>query len=308
MKAIIAAVGLWHGRAELQARSANHADIPRAYPRQRGFADVDPETDASLRFMKNEAKEQEQEGDEENVHDDLPHVDTKDPETLQHEIERMAERMKRIGEVGATEKLADELDDIEALLENTDQTLHSEIVATREELCAERGFLGHQLDECDAFMHIACGRKSGAVTVPRHMCRHFFIAQKRDAAVKTERAVADAPAPSQSGAPGPAPGPFLFGGKIGRELPDQGFMGELGAHRDRKSKVTNWGAEYGPTSGHRTFHDICADNPNNEWCRIHGFYRRRALPRKSGATSARAGVTAALLIASFLRAFALGYA
>merc|ERR1719515_704306 len=124
----------------------------------------------------------------------------------------MAERMKRIGVENSTIDMAEQLDDIETSLENSDPTLHSEIVATREELCAERGFEGHQLGECERFMHRACGPGANSVTrgpaarVPKHKCEHFFGARKggRAATVRMDARRVNIAAAALS--PAPAPG------------------------------------------------------------------------------------------------------
>lgn len=236
--------------------------------------------------------------------DDKPQVDVKDPAAIQGQIERMVERMKRVGVEDSTIEMADQLDDIETSLENSDPTLHSEIVATREELCAERGFEGHQLGECERFMHRACGPGAHSLTrgpaaqVPQHKCEHFFGKRKASPAAKVRldarRANTEAAAPSP--APGPAPGPLLFGGKIDRDLPDQGFSGEFGKHEDRKSSIGDWGHEFGISSGHRTARQICAEHPNNEWCRIHGYYHAR---QRSEANPSRAACALVAVLAAY---------
>merc|ERR1719310_1054252 len=106
----------------------------------------------------------------------------------------MAGRMRQIGVEPDTVEMADQLDDIETSLENSDKDLEPEIVATREELCAERGFQGHELEECDNFMLRACGPSLSSVgkrrrEVPQIKCLHFSIARRREAkrTARTER-------------------------------------------------------------------------------------------------------------------------
>jgi len=317
MKALVAVLGICYALAEDNDHWPRRRDR-KIHPQTRGFADADLEGDASMRFMKNEVREEEEKeahvekegGVSENLQGAQPHVEAKDPVVLQHEIERMAERMKRVGIEDGTIEMADQLDDIEVSLENSDPALQSEIVSTREELCAERGFQGHELEECDHFMHQACGPRANSPTrgkaarVPKLKCQHFFIASRRVGTAKAKAAVvahfdaardvAIAPAPAAS-SPNSAPGPAtrLFGGKFYRELPDQGFMGELVKHDDKQSLVKDWGKEFGPSSGQREFEAICAEHPHNEWCRIHGYYRVE--PKRSGAVPARATLAVAVI-------------
>jgi len=287
MKALVSVMFFWYVQADPHGRWQHH-------PRTRGFNKAGPVPEVSSNHIKN-----------------APHsekdVDFKDPVELQKEIERMAERMKHMP-VETSMEIADQLDEIETTLENSnhDKALHSEIVATREELCAERGFQGHQLGECERFMHRACGPDATSATrgpaarVPRHKCEHFYIAGRSGAAANVRmdaRRVTHAAAAPSPG-PSPAPGPQLFGGKFHRELPDQGFSGELGQHEDRKSAIKDWGREFGITSGHKNARAICAEHPNNEWCLIHGYYQN--LKSGSRAVPVRATIAAVAILVSFL--------
>lgn len=119
-----------------------------------------------------------------------------------------------------------------------------------------------------------------------------------------------APAPAPAFAPS-APSSFdapltsvrrlLFGGKFGRALPEQGYMGDNVQHKDMKTVASDWGQEFGPSSGQREFWEICADHPYNEWCRIHGYYRQAEAPRRLSSGAARKSVVlaaAALVLSS----------
>lgn len=82
-------------------------------------------------------------------------------------------------------------------------------------------------------------------------------------------------------------------------------MGESVQHVNMKTAASDWGMEFGPSSGQREFWEICADHPYNEWCRLHGYYRRaEEPPRRSGSTSSGVVFTAAVIVLSSLRALA----
>merc|ERR1740117_136938 len=214
---------------------------------------------------------------------------------IQREVEAMVSRLNFLSDDEA-DAFTNELEGVESSLASasTDAGLVKEITSVRAELCVNRGFKGTSLDACEAFMHKACvtdaldtstrsltrwhGRGS---SVPEDECTKFFS----EAKVGIEGA---APAPAAASSPGPAlapapAGPALFGGKVGRPLPDQGFDGELVEHKDFDTQVEDWQTEFGPNAGHRNFREICADHPNNEWCRIHGLDGTEMQEMKSAA-------------------------
>lgn len=203
---------------------------------------------------------------------------------IQQEVEAMVDRLRFISDSEA-DAFTNELEGVESSLASasTDATLVREITSVRAELCVNRGFKGTSLDACEAFMHKACvtdqldtstrslTRWHGhASIVPEVECTKFFS----EASVGVTGAV-PAPAAASSPGPAPAPGPALFGGKGGRLLPEQGFDGPLVEHKDFDTHTEDWHKEFGPSSGHRSFREICADHPNNEWCRLHGYDMER---------------------------------
>merc|ERR1740121_601230 len=50
--------------------------------------------------------------------------------------------------------------------------------------------------------------------------------------------------------------------------------GDLINHKDMETKTSDWRQEFGPEARHRRVSDICADYPDNEWCRMHGYRSR----------------------------------
>jgi len=55
------------------------------------------------------------------------------------------------------------------------------------------------------------------------------------------------------------------------KLPSQGYWGKLVEHEDQKSVTGDWGSEFGHTSKHRSYSDICKDFPDSSWCKRQGF-------------------------------------
>lgn len=205
---------------------------------------------------------------------------------IQTEVEFMVNRVKSLHDKSLTSEFTNEIEGIEEALskETTDNGLTTEINEVRASLCAQNGFENHDFASCEAFMRKSCApadtadSKYSDAAPLESFCVMFF----REEAISL-KATASAPAPGPAagpgGAPGPAPmGPF-FGGKGIRDLPDQGFTGALGKHADFDTMLDDWQKEFGPKAGHRNFDEICADFPDNQWCRIHGYHPRQ--PRKT---------------------------
>ena len=53
---------------------------------------------------------------------------------------------------------------------------------------------------------------------------------------------------------------------------EQGFEGENVEHDNMKTMTKDWSGEYGP-SLQTDYAAICAEYPDNEWCRLHGYHR-----------------------------------
>lgn len=244
-----------------------------------------------MRFMPRVAREQE---DAPRIQAAVPFEEKKDPWVVQKEVERMASRVERLGVSSDTVGMADELDDVEAsIAAEAGSRLLGEILKTREELCKERGYQPHEMEECELFMKKACDPNANSTSshalrkadqessLSRPECSHFFMAKRT--------VIAAAPAAAPRGAPGPA----VLGGKPEGPLPEQGFNeyanGLKVNHKDGKTFVDDWGKEFGPASGQRAFHEICREHPNNHWCRLHGYShkKKKMMPKVFGAASSR---------------------
>lgn len=255
---------------------------------ERGFADVDPESDQSMKMIENA-----------NLHH--PHAGHKTvrpratpgrdahARAIQNEVESMVHRVKLLSDDDAFEFIK-ELDDIEdnlALSSSDDKGLVQEISTVRADLCARKGFKGADTSECEAFMHKACGIEGIGVDadappiVPEEDCLKFY---SQDAMAS---AAVPAPASAPAAAPVVAPAPKEPDGwsmKV-RPLPEQGFQGQLKEHEDMDTATSDWRREFGPKSGFSSFQEICAQYPKNEWCRLHGYHRPQyaAAPLRSAA-------------------------
>eukprot|EP00392_Amoebophrya_sp_AT5.2_P013311 g13429.t1 len=77
-----------------------------------------------------------------------------------------------------------------------------------------------------------------------------------------------------------------------KELPAQGFEGEGVAHIDGETQTDDWREEFGPGQPD-TYSSVCAEHPDNEWCRLHGYYTPKAdAAGKHASSTALAVVTA----------------
>jgi len=215
--------------------------------------------------------------------------DGKKTREIQTEVEFMVNRVKSLHDKELTSEFTNEIEGIEEALskDTTDNGLTTEINEVRASLCAQNGFENHDFASCEAFMRKTCAPADTADTkygddVPLESFCVMFFREEASAGVGQAKAMAPAPgaAAGPGGAPGPAPmmGPF-FGGKSLRALPDQGFSGAMGQHKDFDTMSEDWQKEFGPKAGHRNFDEICADFPDNQWCRIHGYHPRQ--PRKT---------------------------
>lgn len=199
---------------------------------------------------------------------------------IQNEVEFMISRVESLHDSELMSEFTDQLEVVEEAVskETTDRRITTEISEVRASLCTQNGFQNHEFAECEAFMRKSCEPKDtdDANFVNDEplddFCVVFFHQEKVSKGAQAARAPAPGPAAGPGGAPGPAPMGTLFGGKVLRELPDQGFDGTLVKHADFDTMNEDWQKEFGPKSGHRDFDEICADFPDNEWCRIHGYH------------------------------------
>lgn len=199
---------------------------------------------------------------------------------IQSEVEFMVNRVESLHDSELTSEFTNQIEVIEEAVskETSDHHMTMEISEVRASLCAQNGFQNHEFAECEAFMRKSCEPKEtdDANFVNdeplEDSCFVFFKQEKSSRGVQVAAAPAPGPAGGPGGAPGPAPMGTLFGGKGLRELPDQGFDGQLVKHVDFDTMNEDWQKEFGPKSGHRDVEEICADFPDNEWCRIHGYH------------------------------------
>lgn len=198
---------------------------------------------------------------------------------IQTEVEFMISRVESLHNGELMSEFTDQLEVVEEAVseDTTDHGVKTEVSEVRASLCAQNGYQNHEFAECEAFMRKSCEPKDtdDANFVNDEPLDDFcfvFFRQEKVSKGEAVRAPAPGPAAGPGGAPGPAPMGTLFGGKTVRELPDQGFDGKLVKHADFDTMNEDWQKEFGPKSGHRDFDEICADFPDNEWCRIHGYH------------------------------------
>lgn len=277
----------------------------------RGFADVDPRSDEALKVLRAEAGRFTGGGGGHvvapHVQPKAPQEVQKEVERLVERAARLSGEDR-----GEAAEIVDELEGVEASLAKTgavgqNPALEREIDATRVELCglqqkrARAPAWAPAQAECEALLKSACApgrlksenaaqqkvvdaacvsfraRRTAAATATAATAA---AASKKAAAVDTAEgaaaATASKAAASAAAAPaGAAPaGPGVLGGKKERPLPAQGYGGYGGPveHNDQETYSADWGAEFGPHSGARNFRVICREHPNNEWCRLHGYY------------------------------------
>lgn len=217
------------------------------------------------------------------------------PEDVQHEVETMMARVKRMGDGQVTAEYVNELSDVESKLADhagaagsfASKALVDEIGSMRASLCVEQGFQQHETSECETFMRVVCSLQgngsaaSSSPSVSAESCHSFFLENKQEADTegRAESISAQAAEESQEQAEevvqeasnssenGSAPG--FFGGKKGRALPDQGYGeyedGRKVQHTDMNTSVENWLEE----GEGRSISAICKEFPDNEWCQLH---------------------------------------
>lgn len=229
---------------------------------------------------------------------------------MQHEVEEMVTRVHRLNDPETTVEFAKELGGIEATLSKEgegegDHRIINEIAIVRAELCEEAGFENTEYDDCKEFMLSQCSPNSGAASmqqpvVSRAHCTSFFAAEEHAAAPGAAAPVAAAPSAPSPTAWAPPAGAIL-NGKGPRPLPAQGYHGDLIEHKDTETETGDWRLEFGPKANHRSFRDICADHEGNEWCRIHGYFKKEQKEQFSGTPALRGfGMMTVLLAAGAL--------
>mmetsp|Transcript_86727 Transcript_86727/g.136827 ORF Transcript_86727/g.136827 Transcript_86727/m.136827 type:complete len:247 (+) Transcript_86727:11-751(+) len=92
-------------------------------------------------------------------------------------------------------------------------------------------------------------------------------------------------------APAPAPAPAVGGGE---PLPSQGFSGKLVAHANMKTMPSDWHIEYGPRAHRQTLEEICAEYPENTWCKYKGYHDKKVDGNKDNTSHHHYGLIAGL--------------
>lgn len=167
-------------------------------------------------------------------------------------------------------------------------------------------------DKCMAFMDKTCRVPDEVNTPANHIkrpsgegvCKEWYdlLDSLRKEAKSGKRMASTegvgAPSPAVAMAPGTASAPEPPGGVSDRSRPsgwsrmdeseghpEQGFSGELVAHDNMKTVTSDWHAEYGPhAKGHQSYEAICAQYPDNTWCKLRGYRAAKMKAEKSAAT------------------------
>lgn len=166
-------------------------------------------------------------------------------------------------------------------------------------------------DKCIGFMDATCkvkkGKEKKASKNPKKyikqpsgegICEEWFrllFMVKSGKDPRQEGVAGAAPA----GAPGAAPSPAMaaspgmpdglqpsspYGMDEGAGSPEQGFSGKNVAHDNMVTQTSDWHTEYGPHAPHLSYEAICAQYPDNQWCKLHGYHNKKPAP-KSGTRS-----------------------
>ncbi|CAD7956074.1 unnamed protein product [Amoebophrya sp. A25] len=130
----------------------------------------------------------------------------------------------------------------------TCQSFMDEYCATRGDSAACKAFMGsdeEEEDEGEPIKEEENGDEEGA------------DGDENDGAAEDQTGEAENPGPKPSGDPT-------------GDLPEQGFEGDMVNHVDGETQTDDWRREFGPGQPD-TYASVCAEHPNNEWCRLHGY-------------------------------------
>jgi len=269
-------------------------------PKSGPAANHEPWKDVSVKFMSKKGHRHSHKG-----HKAGQQPADETTRNLQFEVENMVDRVHQLHDPDTTAQFAKELGSVEASLSvkgKGDANLMNEIGAVRAQLCVEAGFDRLEFDDCKDCMDYQCSppvqhpAKASAPksVVPAGFCTSFFAETNG----KVGEPPAAAPAASPAGSPGAAPGPEgaeVLEDKLDRPLQEQGVSGPLVQHVDMETHTSDWRQEFGPDAGHRSFRAICADHPDNEWCRLHGYYQTET-PESGAIQRTVCGAAAAMVL------------
>jgi len=164
-----------------------------------------------------------------------------------------------------------------------------DIKLTRADICVkmyhEHGKEFNNKKKCTGFMNKECKNPTPA---SQDMCDHWAKLNKIVETGKSEEEInlainqeiqmhahsgGPAPAPAMASSPGAAI-EYLKRMNADEPLPSQGFNGELVEHDNMLTATEDWHKEYGP---HPTYEAICAQYPDNSWCRLRGYHGKQEI-------------------------------
>jgi len=187
------------------------------------------------------------------------------------------------------------LTEVSKALRQQDPSTNSIVEDMRADVCGADPELHEK--ECTHFMNDYCRDKSGNAS-----CEDFFEKTDPEKAKKLKE--------SAGGAKGDENNPDKEEPKDDSEqdaleaenaegvpLPEQGFTGSRVTHVDGLTTTDDWRMEFGPAQ-QDTYESICAEHPDNQWCRSRGLHKNSATGTKGD------GLTA--LVASIVVTFVVG--
>lgn len=177
-------------------------------------------------------------------------------------------------------------------LTRQDPQVSGPIADMRADVCGSKPDL--HAAECDAFMGAYCKANGD-----KQSCKSYFgeeeeeAEEEKDPEKKEEEKEEKLDKQVQEKDAGPPPEP----------IPEQGFEGKPVAHRDMETATDDWRREFGPGQP-ETYETACAEHPDNDWCRSHGyaplFHRSGAFDKVSlGLGSIAVAVMVRFLVAAF---------
>jgi len=120
-------------------------------------------------------------------------------------------------------------------------------------------------------------------------------------------AAGPAPAPGPMGSPAASPaGAMNSAFHMDEDLgaAEQGFQGDTVEHDNMKTMTKDWRGEYG--GGKHDFMTICAQYPDNQWCRDRGYHRPTQPPKSASVRSSGSGyIFAALVVGCMATTFCM---
>lgn len=150
-------------------------------------------------------------------------------------------------------------------------------------------------DKCMAFMEKTCkvppGKGANHIKRPsgKGVCEDWFdLLNAMRNGIGAAPGAAPSPMPFMAASPAAAPpGMMPPAEKSGwgsmdesAGAPEQGFQGARVAHDNMKTMTDDWHTEYGPHVA-TSYEAICAEYPDNTWCKLRGYRAKKALPKSA---------------------------